>query len=118
MIISVFYLIILQLGCPNLTAGTKIGVPLWVAMHLKKLNHCTICTPSWMEPDALAEKIIAEKAAVDSFQELPHYYSEVAHMIHSSMKADLPGSVETKRNLVELEMRRKEKFEQLVEGIQ
>jgi GINS complex subunit 2 len=57
--------------------GLPLKVPLWLAIHLKKRNKCTIQMPEWLELGNLQALYEAESEQ-EEFQKIPFHYMEIA----------------------------------------
>lgn len=65
-------------------------MPLWLAIRLRKGDHCRLLTPSWLSKEYLMDVLRKERENLDDFQELPFHYVEIASMIIDSCSDDLP----------------------------
>lgn len=76
-------------GCKPLSLTT---VPLYIALHLRNFNFCTIRTPLYLSREFLAS-LIQKENSVDNFVEVPEYLFEHARIFMSdeieSLVADL-----------------------------
>ena len=57
-------------------AQTPVEVPLWLAIHLKKMQRANIKTPEWLDVDHLSALLDSEKRVEDGslLQSLPFHY--------------------------------------------
>ena len=62
----------------TLDPGRPQSVPLFLALHLIKLNLCHIRCPGWIDPDHLNKILIEEKQSMSTFAPgLPIFYYEI-----------------------------------------
>jgi hypothetical protein len=61
-----------------LVQGQAIEVPLWIALHLKKLKVCKIVMPEWMKIEKLEDILI--KSGSD-FTFVPFHFIEIASLL-------------------------------------
>jgi GINS complex subunit 2 len=66
----------------------SVGVPLWLAMLLKKQGKCSIVPPRWLDVTTLRTVIEAERRD-DVFQGLPFHYIELATDLCKYAREDL-----------------------------
>ena len=71
-------------------AQTPVEVPLWLAIHLKKIQRANIKCPSWLDVDHLTALLDEEKRDPNLSQKLPFHYIEIATIFFS----DAPDDVE------------------------
>jgi GINS complex subunit 2 len=64
------------------------GVPVWLAVYLKKCHKCKILAPSWLTIDELHAMVSAEKAT-DTFTPVPEHFCELAHILLHAAADDL-----------------------------
>lgn len=65
-----------------------VDVPLWLAMHLRQTDTCTVDPPSYLTVPFLRGVLEREEASDDGFEALPFYFFEVAKQLCESPGAD------------------------------
>ena len=72
-------------------AQTPVEVPLWLAIHLKKMQRANIKTPEWLDVDHLSALLDSEKRVEDGslLKSLPFHYIEIAQLFFSEAPDDV-----------------------------
>uniref|UniRef100_A0A7S2D0T8 DNA replication complex GINS protein PSF2 n=1 Tax=Octactis speculum TaxID=3111310 RepID=A0A7S2D0T8_9STRA len=73
-----------------LVPPVPVKVPLWLAVTLRKRQKCKIQPPSWIDYDHLSKILENEQNDLDSFQELPFHYIEIAASLIATSAEDIP----------------------------
>ena len=71
-------------------ANLAIDVPLWLALSLRQSQRCRIECPAWLDATFLIGQCEREKADVSVFANLPYHYIEVAHVLLTLARDDVP----------------------------
>ncbi|KAI9223885.1 hypothetical protein BC828DRAFT_374838 [Blastocladiella britannica] len=66
-------------------------VPLWAALLLKKRGLCKLKAPSWMTLESL-QALVALERKEEGFSPMPFHYLEVAKLIFTAAKGDIPDA--------------------------
>lgn len=66
-------------------------VPLWLAVHLKKLNKCQFVVPKWMEFENL-QALHKREQDEDKLQALPFHYLEIGTLLLQHGHEDVPSA--------------------------
>uniref|UniRef100_A0A7S0X995 DNA replication complex GINS protein PSF2 n=1 Tax=Mantoniella antarctica TaxID=81844 RepID=A0A7S0X995_9CHLO len=66
-----------------------VGVPLWLAMILKKQGKCNVIPPRWLDVATLNSVIELERNSDEVFQALPFHYIELATDLCKYAREDL-----------------------------
>eukprot|EP00945_MAST-04E_sp_MAST-4E-sp1_P000630 g630.t1 len=85
--LGVLYMITGEYG-PFLSQ-TPAEVPVWLAVHLKKLQRVNIKVPDWLEVEYLSSCLDQEKRDQNLSRTLPHHYSEIASMLFEVASDDI-----------------------------
>jgi GINS complex subunit 2 len=68
--------------------AVAIEVPIWLAIHLKKQQKCTIIPPPWMDMEVLRAKV-EEERKTSEFTEIEYHYMEIAQLLIAHAKDDI-----------------------------
>lgn len=94
------------------TPNRPVDVPLWLAIALHKRKRCRIQPPAWLTVPRLTELLAEEKDVPGTFQQVPYYYMEVAHLMFKDAVDAFGDDVNEVRQLIEsLKKVRKYKIE-------
>ena len=96
--LGVLYMITGEYG-PFLSQ-TPAEVPVWLGVHLKKLQRVNIKAPDWLEVEYLTSCLEQEKRDQNLSRSLPHHYSEIASMLFEVASDDI-DQADRLRTLVE-----------------
>jgi len=81
-----------------------VDVPLWLAIQLRRQQHCTIVPPDWMDYKRLCQTLEAEEKNQDEFSPLPFHYMELSSFLLDKAAEDVEascGGVENVRTVLE-----------------
>ncbi|KAJ1448888.1 hypothetical protein M885DRAFT_623005 [Pelagophyceae sp. CCMP2097] len=86
---------------------TQVQVPLWLALLLRKRQHCTIVIPAWLSLARLQATLEEETASQDSFSgALPFHYAELAALLFDGAVADVADAEEARSTLEDVQSAR------------
>lgn len=86
---------------PTLRARRRVGVPLWLALLLKKQARCNIVVPDWLDESQLKAVYEEEKRDSASFQKLPWHWLEIGLALIDGAPDDLRSPANTLRALLQ-----------------
>ena len=72
-----------------LSGGMPVAVPLWFAITLRKRGKCTVQLPEWMTVAALEARVASERT-LGTLSDLPFHYMEIAQLLLTHAKEDIP----------------------------
>ena len=98
-------------------SGERVVVPLWLALHLKKLQMCKIVIPSYLRLERLQASLKEEKENEQSLSTMPYYYLEVAYVLFKEAKDDFSSEEEYDKCMQVLEDIRYVRMEKLRGGL-
>eukprot|EP00607_Mallomonas_marina_P005177 CAMPEP_0182429804 /NCGR_PEP_ID=MMETSP1167-20130531/33949_1 /TAXON_ID=2988 /ORGANISM="Mallomonas Sp, Strain CCMP3275" /LENGTH=215 /DNA_ID=CAMNT_0024614065 /DNA_START=86 /DNA_END=733 /DNA_ORIENTATION=+ len=84
------------------------SVPLWLAITLRKKDKCKIVVPDWLRAENLDEAVRKEREEVE-FQPLPFHYMEIALLLLSCARDEIPEPDRVTSLLQNLENIRKDR---------
>lgn len=90
--------------------NTPAQVPLWLALHLRETDTCTVVPPFFLSVAYLSEILTRETGDPDNYQPLPYYYYEISTQLLRVAKKDVPDVTEVIRLLSEVHVTRKQKL--------
>ena len=61
-------------------ANQEITIPLWAAIHLKKLNQCKIIIPEWLQVSWLEEASVKSSVS-HQFYPMPNHFLEIGYLL-------------------------------------
>ena len=96
--------------------NTPSQVPLWLALHLRETDTCTIVPPYFMSAPYLSDILLRETEDNDNYQPLPYYYYEISTQLLRVAKKDIPDVTEVIRLLSEVHVTRKQKLTKAISG--
>lgn len=77
-------------------AGIPARVPLWVALHFRSQNKCTIMCPGWMNVENL-QQLKEKEVASQLFEKMPtEQYMTIAKMLFEACPQDIPDADKVK----------------------
>lgn len=85
-----------------LQPGVPCDVPLWLAIQLRRTGKCTIETPEWMTVPRL-EQYISDERVREAFTPLPFHYIEIAQLLMTYAREDIPSPDQVQVLLQDLE---------------
>jgi GINS complex subunit 2 len=85
-----------------LEPGTKVQVPLWLALTLRDGNKVRIVIPDWLRKDNLDECIAFEEARREEFFGLPFHFAEIAEALLRDAEQDFAAERESPKTVSHL----------------
>ncbi|PIO71618.1 partner of SLD five, PSF2 [Teladorsagia circumcincta] len=82
---------VLHLVCGDVgpfEAGVPVKVPLWLAVDLRRKQHCEIVPPYWFCLDEL-KRLVATEGETAGLSRLPPFIFEVSHILIRAAKEDI-----------------------------
>nr|CCC95619.1 unnamed protein product [Trypanosoma congolense IL3000] len=96
------------------TPNFPVDVPLWLALHIRKTDTCTIQPPPYVALPYLRQVVEREKESDTTFETLPFYFFEIVKKLCDTTTAaeDIPHVVEVVRLVEEIRAIRRRKLQQ------
>lgn len=98
------------------TPNYPLEVPLWLALHLRQTDTCTITAPPYLRVAYLRGVVEREQSSDSSFEPLPFYFYEVAKLMcglrGGSEEEDVPHVAEVVRLVNDIKALRQRKLQQ------
>ncbi|KAH9598103.1 GINS subunit [Trypanosoma melophagium] len=95
------------------TPNHPVEVPLWLALHIRQTDTCTISPPPFLAVSFLRDVLEREKANDATFEALPFYFFEVVKQLceGSAAAEDIPHVAEVVRLVAEVKATRRRKLQ-------
>jgi GINS complex subunit 2 len=86
----------------HLEPNRILQVPIWLAIMLRRANHCSIIPPPYLSVSLLSAVLTSELAITDGFQtSLPCHWYELAIILFREAASDFENDIEELRRLVQ-----------------
>ena len=98
--------------------GKPIGVPLWLAVYLKKRQKCQVEVPFWLKEEYLGKVKMEERENSKEFSDsIPYYYFEIAQLLLSSCEDEFTHPRQTKSLIEDIFSLRRDKLLRVMKEI-
>ncbi|CCW69210.1 unnamed protein product [Phytomonas sp. Hart1] len=92
--------------------NSPVEIPLWLALHLRQTDTCTITLPSYLRVGELSNVVARERISDNAFEPIPFHFFEIAKNLCEFAHEDVPNVAEVLRLVRELQSMRQRKLQQ------